>query len=448
MFIKKLIKLYPEKKNFLLALSGGVDSTVLLYQLVQIKKKIKDIFIRAIHINHNLYSQSKKFQQFCKNICIINNICIIVENIHIPQKNKYGIEGYSRKKRYELFKKNILPEETLLTAHNLNDQCENLFLSLKRSSGIRGLSGIKYCSEYQGITIIRPLIHISKKKIISWAKKNKINWIEDPSNKYNVYDRNFLRNKILSKIYKRWPNFLKNCTTSMHILTSDQKILNFFVLNFIKKNVFSDGSLSLLNFDNVIPEVRYSVLKKWLEALSKRIPSRNILKRINHEIILNKNFNNKKIIFFNYEIRRFKKTIYAFIPGDNIKNTIIPWKNIFIPLKLPNQLGFLKTKLVSPDKNKKKKKILKIPYPKKNSLISIHFQIKKKYIDKDTNKKLKIRKIWQKNSIPPWLRNKIPLLFYGQKIVAGIGLFNVNDVLKNDTSRNKKYIRITWVNPI
>ncbi|VFP81375.1 tRNA lysidine(34) synthetase TilS [Buchnera aphidicola] len=439
MFIKKLFLKYPKQKKFLLALSGGVDSTVLLHQLL-IYKKENNIKIRAIHINHNLYSHSIAAQKYCEYICKKHNIEIIIENIYIPKKNKYGIEGYARLKRLKIFKKYLLPKEILLQAHNLNDQCENLFLKLKRKSGIDGLSGIKFSSKYNTIKIVRPLISIQKKKIISWAKKKKIKWVEDESNKLIQYDRNFLRNKILLKIYKRWPEFLKNCIKSIKILEKDQKALNFFIKIFLKKNMFLDGSLSLINFSNLKLEAKYSVLKQWLKNKCGSVPTYKILNRVYQEIILNKNYHNKKIIFNNGEIRKFKEKIYYITPNSNIKNIIIYWNNIYKPLKLPENLGFLVSKKIF----FQKKKSYKITFPSQNTLINIRFYIKKEYIFNNIKKKNNIKKIFQKNNIPPWLRNTIPLLFYNEQLISGIGIFNTNYIKKIDN----EYIKILWINLI
>ncbi|VAX76323.1 tRNA lysidine(34) synthetase TilS [Buchnera aphidicola] len=441
MLIKKLFSKYPNQKKFLIALSGGVDSTVLLHQLIIWNNKYNNIKIRAIHINHNLHPHALSAQKHCENICKKNKIHITLKQIQISQKNKYGIEGSARKKRLKIFKKNLLPKEVLLMAHNLNDQCENLFLSLKRKRGSDGLSGMKFVSIYKKIIIIRPLLHIKKEKIISWATSNKIIWIDDPSNKYLQYDRNFLRNIILSKIHERWPYFLKNCIHSMKILASNQKSLNFFVQNFIKKNSFLNKDLSLLNFHSLPIEAIYSILKEWLEKRSSKSIKKNIIKRLHQEIIINKNYHNKKIIFNKKEIRRFQNTIYYIHPYKNIKKTILYWKNILIPLRLPNNLGELTYKQENILNNKKN---IYLPAPKKINSISIRFHISRKYICHKTKKRINIKKIWQKYNIPPWMRNNIPLLFYDEIFIAGIGVFS----MYKPPFKNKKYIKIIWTTNI
>uniref|UniRef100_A0A2S2Q3W7 tRNA(Ile)-lysidine synthetase n=1 Tax=Sipha flava TaxID=143950 RepID=A0A2S2Q3W7_9HEMI len=147
------------------------------------------------------------WSKHCKEICDTNNVPIIIKKIKITKKN---IENQARKKRYQIFKKILLPSEVLLTGHNLDDQCETLLLSIKRGSGLKGLSGIAHKKKIVKNYLLRPLIKYSKKKIKKWAIRKKLKWIEDPSN-YNIeYDRNFLRHKIIPKIHHRWKYFKKN----------------------------------------------------------------------------------------------------------------------------------------------------------------------------------------------------------------------------------------------
>jgi len=165
-----ILKEISKYNKFLLAYSGGIDSTVLLYQLLKYKKK-KKILIRAIHIDHQIHPKSKMWSKHCKEICDTNNVPIIIKKIKITKKN---IENQARKKRYQIFKKILLPSEVLLTGHNLDDQCETLLLSIKRGSGLKGLSGIAHKKKIVKNYLLRPLIKYSKKKIKKWAIRKKI----------------------------------------------------------------------------------------------------------------------------------------------------------------------------------------------------------------------------------------------------------------------------------
>lgn len=430
--IKELFLKYPKKKFFLLALSGGIDSIVLLFQLLKWKKKYnKKIIVRAIHINHQSNARSKKAEKYCHSICQKNNIPLIIANIPKQKKYQNGFENYARTERYKIFKKFLLKNEILLTAHHLNDQCENIFLALKRRRGISGISGMNFSNLMADMLIVRPFINHTKEKIILWAKKKKLTWIEDQSNQETKHDRNFIRHKILSKIYKRWPYFLKNCTNSMRILSGEQEMLNNFLQKSLLDNMFIDGRLYLLNFQKMLNHHQYSLLKLWILKQSKIFPNFKILKRIFQQLLTSNNTNNKKIIFYKYEIYRYHMSMYCILKNESVKNNLQIWKNILLPIKLPKNLGFLVGL-------KNKNYGNKVPCPKKNQIISIQFQEKKK-----SNKK-KIKNLWQKYNIPPWYRHKIPLLFYNNTLICALGVF----ILNYKNIKKKDYINISWIFPI
>ncbi|AEH39666.1 tRNA(Ile)-lysidine synthetase [Buchnera aphidicola (Cinara tujafilina)] len=365
--IKNLFIKYPENTLFLIALSGGIDSVVLLFQLLKWKKKYKKINIRAIHINHNLNKNSKRAEEYCSKICKKHQIPLIITDI--PKQTKYldGPEQYFRNKRYKIFKKFLLKNEILLTAHHLNDQCENIFLSFKRRRGISGLSGIKFSNIIHNVHVVRPLLNYNKKQIISWAKKKKLKWIEDKTNKDITYDRNFIRYKILNTLDVHWPYFLKNCAISIEILSKEREVLDFLIKKYLLNNMFIDGRLYILKFKNILNHLQYSLLKLWLFHESKIFPNFNILYRIKNEIIPQDDKKNKKIIFHQYIIYKYHFSLYCIEHKKDIKKNNLIWKNLFFPIKLPENLGFLIGL-------KKHKHGNKIPYPKTNEIVSVNFQ--------------------------------------------------------------------------
>ncbi|WP_075431724.1 tRNA lysidine(34) synthetase TilS [Buchnera aphidicola] len=435
--IKNLFLKYPKNNLFLLALSGGIDSIVLLFQMLKWKKKHKKIKVRAIHINHHLNKNSERAQEYCFWICKKYKVPLIITDIPKQIKYIHGIEQDTRNKRYQIFKKFLLKNEVLLTAHHLNDQCENIFLAFKRKRGISSLAGIKYSNKINGIHIIRPLLNYDKKKITHWAKKKNLKWIEDKSNLNIKYDRNFIRHLILPKIYKRWPYFLKNCVNSIDILSEEREVLNIFLKKKLSKNIFIDGRLSLLNFKNMLKSLKFLILKLWIFNQSKIFPNANLLNRINNELIKFKNKKIKKIIFHEYEFYEYNLSLYCVLSSKKIKKNIFIWKNIFFPIKLPNNLGFL---IGVKDKNFG----MKIPKPKNKEIVTIQFQVTENIESNNKKNKKKIKNMWQKNKIPPWYRNKIPLIFYNHHLICALGVFNFT----KKKEKTKKNIRILWFEPL
>ncbi|WP_367673685.1 tRNA lysidine(34) synthetase TilS [Buchnera aphidicola] len=234
--IEELKKILNEKKHFLLGYSGGLDSTVLLHLLLKLKKKI-NIYFRVIHINHQLNIDANSWSQHCKKECQKYNIPIIIKKVFIDVK-KNNIEAESRFIRYQTIYKYLQPKEIILTAHNLNDQCETFLLALKRGSGPKGLSSMAIHKKNANIIHIRPLLNIDRTTIEKWAKKNKLKWIEDNSNSDTYYDRNFLRKKIIPILQERWPFFIENCVRSAKICSEQETALNYFSKSILKKKCY------------------------------------------------------------------------------------------------------------------------------------------------------------------------------------------------------------------
>ncbi|CAL4318823.1 tRNA lysidine(34) synthetase TilS [Buchnera aphidicola] len=422
---KKILKY----KKFLLAYSGGIDSTVLLYKLLKYKKK-KKISIRAIHINHQIHPKSKLWSEHCKKICKKNNVPIIIKKISIKKKN---IESNARKKRYKIFQKNLLPQEILLTGHNLDDQCETLLLSIKRGSGLKGLSGISYKKKIFKNYLFRPLLKVSRKKIEKWAISQNLQWIEDTSNYDISYDRNFLRHKIIPQINQRWKFFKKNCLKVSQIIYKEYQLLNKFISSIFKKNLYQKNILNIKKIQNMNPNIQYFILKKWIYLNIKKNLSYSFLTEIIKNI-LHKKKKNPRIKLKKYEIWNYNEHLYLIKKTPKMKDFIIFWHYPYNKLKLPKKFGYLKIKN---QKNIKNSSYIRAP--KNQQMIKIKFHTNKKIkINKKNPKTLK--KIFNELQIPPWKRKKIPLLFYNNKFISAIGFF----VTTKKYNINEKKISVIW----
>ncbi|XBC44466.1 MAG: tRNA lysidine(34) synthetase TilS [Buchnera aphidicola (Schlechtendalia peitan)] len=417
---------------FLLSYSGGLDSTFLFYQLLKIKKTQPKLKFRAIHIDHQLNKNSTQWSEHCKQVCKKHDIPIIVKKVLI-KKNKIGIEASSRLERYKIIHETVLPQEVILTAHNLNDQCETFLLALKRGSGITGLSGIPYKSKlFNKNTIIRPLLNISRSRIKHWIIKNKIAWIEDHSNYDINYDRNFLRHNILPLFTKRWPSFINNCAKSAFILRQEKQIIDPILQKNLNKYLVSTSILNIIDFKTMKSEIRNSLLRIWIKLNNYIVPSYKIIQKIYYEIILSKPDSKAKIKINNYKIQRYRNNLYLIDIMPCIKNLIIMWYQPWNDLKLPNNLGY-----IIQNNNG-----TALPYPKKNTLINIRFQISGKTSIQGHAKRKLVKQIWKENGIAPWNRNNIPLLFYNNDLISALGVFIT---IPKKNCENKKTWKISWV---
>jgi tRNA(Ile)-lysidine synthase len=197
MFDKILNNILLRENNVLVAVSGGIDSMVLLNFLINFKK---NILLHVAHANFKLrYNDSNNDEIFIKNFCIKNNITIHIKKFNtINYANNCSTQMAARYLRYYWFDNLIkkIPCKYIAMGHNLDDVIETFLINIIRGTGIKGLLSIPKING----KIIRPMIQSSREEILKYAKLKKIIWREDLSNKENKYKRNKIRNNIIPLI--------------------------------------------------------------------------------------------------------------------------------------------------------------------------------------------------------------------------------------------------------
>lgn len=190
-FSASLFSIIEKNKKLLIAISGGIDSGVLLDLCI---KNIALANIHTIHINHNLTLQAKKYEYFVRKNCLEKNIPLTVVSEKRNSVNGESMEMWGRKIRYKNFYQSLieLNFDYVLTAHHANDNLETVLMNLDRGCYVKGLRGIVP----KNGKIIRPLLKYKKSDIISYANKNKIDFIHDLSNNDIAMKRNYIRKKL------------------------------------------------------------------------------------------------------------------------------------------------------------------------------------------------------------------------------------------------------------
>lgn len=113
-------------RQILVAFSGGLDSTVLLHQLVQWRAQQPTLSLRAIHIHHGLSAHADEWVAHCEALCAQWQVPLVVERVTLVDEG-LGIEAHARQARYQAFADALLPGEVLVTAQHLDDQCETFY---------------------------------------------------------------------------------------------------------------------------------------------------------------------------------------------------------------------------------------------------------------------------------------------------------------------------------
>ena len=210
-----------KEETILLAVSGGVDSMVLMNLFLQLKQKFA-----IAHVNFSLRAtESDEDEKLVKTIADENAILCHSKKVDTKayaKLHKLSIQMAAREIRYQWFAslQNEFQYTSVVTAHHLEDSIETFFINLNRGTGLNGLCGIQSNKE-----LFRPMLAFSKEEIRSYAQEYKIKYREDASNSDIKYERNWFRHEVLDKWKAHNPAFLKNMASTLGRLEASKKIL-------------------------------------------------------------------------------------------------------------------------------------------------------------------------------------------------------------------------------
>ncbi|BBV18597.1 MULTISPECIES: tRNA lysidine(34) synthetase TilS [Citrobacter] len=415
-------------QSILVAFSGGLDSTVLLHQLVQWRAQHPEVALRAIHIHHGLSPHADSWVQHCESVCMQWQVPLVVERVHL-EDDGLGIEAQARRARYQAFAQTLLPGEVLMTAQHLDDQCETFLLALKRGSGPAGLSAMGENSPFAGTQLIRPLLAQTREALEAWARQHELCWIEDESNQDDTYDRNFLRLRVTPLLQQRWPHFAQAVARSAALCAEQESLLDELLASDLADCITAHGTLLLVPLMMVSDVRRAALLRRWLAGLNAPMPSRDGLERIWQEVALAREDASPCFRLGEYEVRRYQSQLWWVKSVDGQSETVIPWLEWKTPLALPAGLGSVQ--LISAGE---------LRMPQEDEAVSIRFKAPGLLHIVGRNGGRKLKKIWQEQGIPPWRRDTTPLLFYGETLIAAAGIF----VTREGAAEDEEGVSLVW----
>ena len=366
-------------KNIVIALSGGIDSVVLLHFL----NSHYPGNIRAVHINHNLSKHSKDWSLFCKELC--HKQGIEFKSIDINIKTSSNVEENARKKRYNSLKSELSKNEVLCTAHHQEDQSETFLLQLFRGSGVAGLASMPKMKSFADTFLYRPFLNISKQLIVDYATKYNLDWVEDDSNINLNFKRNLLRLEFIPKLESGFEGVIKNISRSAYHQSEALKLINDLAKIDIEKfNLVINHKIQVLPLTE-LPERRVAnVLRYYIAQRGFLMPSNKVLTELIS--VLRAKDDAKVILKWHlYEVRRYDNELYFFDGEPDRSNEDCPLFN-----KLKDQTNFT------------------IRFRQDGQRVRL----------KGKKHSSSLKKILQSANIPPWERDKLRMYYINDTLVG------------------------------
>jgi tRNA(Ile)-lysidine synthase len=404
-----LSKSHKKMKSITVALSGGVDSVVLLHLLHHLQKR-QNFTLKASHVHHGLSKNADKWVKFCEKLCTKLSIPLDVNYVKLPQKKSLGIEGEARQLRYEKLLKS--KTDLVVLAHHEDDQAETFLLQLIRGAGVKGLSSMAHFDATRRLW--RPLLNASRIDIESYAKKHKLKWIEDESNQNIDFDRNFIRSKVLPILKKRFSHIIKVVSRSSSHLAEAQHLLDDLAKVDLKihlKSINYKHKLNVKTLDKLSNARAKNVLRFWLEINDQMMPSKDLLDELLRQVLTAKKDATIKIHLSKfYEIRRYQDEIYI-VPNNKkkSKNYEIIWAGES-EIILPNGHKLIFKKVKGRGIN------LKFLDHQK---LKIRNRQGGEFFKPDSKRPTKkIKQLLQESDLTPWERDFLPLIFVGDQLAS------------------------------
>ncbi|NOS96424.1 MAG: tRNA lysidine(34) synthetase TilS [Methylotenera sp.] len=403
--------LSPQPK-LLLALSGGLDSCVLLQLLAEVKH-IFHFELQAMHVHHGLSPHADIWTSLCEKTCESLHVPLQVVYVNVDPSSKQGIEAAARELRYQaLFNYKfgeVLPDY-VVTAHHQDDQAETLLLQLLRGAGVKGLSSMAALDETR--RLLRPLLDVSRHALNEYAVQHQIEWCEDESNDNTQYERNFVRHNVMPVLETHFPSAKSVIARSASHLAEANGLLDTLA-TLDARELLLNNSLCLQGLSQLdIPRAK-NVLRWWFAQNQLAMPNAEHLTETLQQLLNARADADLSIQLQHLTLKRYQKRAYLYV--DKIAEPFdLAW-NGEPTLTLPDG-GQLHFKQVS------------------GTGLALKFAMTKLRItNRDGGERFKpnslrptrtLKHLLQEANIPPWQRAHLPLIYWQDTLayVPGIGV--------------------------
>lgn len=434
--VREIITAHVEKhapSSFLLAYSGGLDSSVLLHLLVGIRNDLPHIDLKAVHVHHGLQQSADQWVTHCQLQCAQWSVPLIVKYVDARTLQGESPEAVARNARYSVIEEILQPGAFLLLAQHQDDQAETFLLQLMRGAGPKGLSAMPVLSMWERAFKCRPLLGHSRGELEAYAQAHGLNWVEDPSNASLGFDRNYLRHKVLPLLRERWSAVDQVISRSAHLCAESDGLLEELAVVDLGAACDGRNSLDISFLLSLSPARRKNLIRYWIKKQGMPVPGYQAINRIDGELLAARDDAQPKINWEQFEARRYRNRLYVLNVESVLPEIDVPWD---ISQKLPIAgLGVLQASKAA-GTGLSLKKLGSRP-------LSVRFRQGGESIrpEGDTHTRT-LQKLLQREGLPPWVRERIPLVFMGNELVSVVGYWYADNYIgkKEDVNLQLKLI--------
>lgn len=392
--------------DLMIAFSGGLDSTVLLHALAPLARVRR---VRAVYVNHGLHPDATRWQGHCAAQAQALGVAFHARAVQVPLDAEDGLESAARRVRYEALRELLRPGETLLTAHHADDQLETVLLALLRGSGLEGLAAMPHCQRFGAGWHMRPFLDLTRDELRAWAVAQELRWLEDPSNDSVRFDRNFLRVNVIPALRVRWPAAARVAARSARHLREAVGLLNDLAAADLAAASLGP-CLRVSALAALTPPRRRNVLRYWLRICGARAPGTRKLAALEHDMLAAAADRSPCVRWDEVEVRRHRDLLYC-TPQLPARPR---WETQDWTWRLPLQLGCAPGRLRAEIAHGSGLRLARLP----SSLrVATRRGGERLRLPGHAHRR-ELKKLLQEANILPWWRDRLPLVFVGDTLIA------------------------------
>ena len=434
-------------------LSGGVDSVVLLDVLGRLRNDFR-LALSAIHVNHQISAHALEWEAFCKALCQARGVALTVRRVQVPRDGR-GVEAAARDLRYQAYA--AIEADLVALAHHLDDQVETFLLQLLRGAGPKGLAAMPALRKAEGgkgkaesgrmkaqveqdrakrdtssfiphpssleskpssfilsPCILRPLLEVKRNEIEAYATARKLEWIEDDSNADSRYDRNFLRNELLPRLETRFPAYRETLSRASRNLADYSELAEDLAA--LDARAFNDGMIPVESLRGLSDARALNLLRRMFASRGLPMPNRTRLEEAMRQCRAAGADSEVHVSFGSHGLRCFRGQVgIVEESGPMPADWYTQWDGRR-ELLLPGGLGMLRARSALGE-----------------GIAARHFAQQgvtvrgrsggERMRPADDRPRRTLKNLLQETAVPPWERERMPLLFIGDALawVPGIG---------------------------
>jgi tRNA(Ile)-lysidine synthase len=394
--------------QLLVAVSGGLDSMLLLTLLAE---QYSPKRLTAVHINHGISNNADNWQSQVAQYCHRLGVTLVAEKVTLMNSGE-GPEAEARNARYAVFESLLEPDGLLFLGHHADDQAETVLYRLMRGAGAKGLSGMPNKRALGKGYLVRPFLECAKSALQNEAQRRNFAWIEDESNLDNRFDRNYLRNAVIPKISQRWPDYTQSLKRTADLNSeSDQIAKELAVIDLDTVDLKAERAGWSISIDALLmlSALRQkNILRYWSELQGLMPPSITIIDEVLTSVPSARQDASPEVIWKSQCWTRFKDRLYLLQCASSEFKT-----DNFFSWDMQNQLNIDEDNYLRVDRQMGRgiKPTVK--------QVDIRFrQGGERCKPAGRGHSNSLKKLLLEYKLAPWLRDRVPLFYVGEQLIA------------------------------